>query len=202
MNSTVPLNENVSVPSEDYSPDSPVWGAWKIFENKKYNYTISYPEKTPFVNKYFGDSDEDRLRNTTTRIGSNTFMTEPELADSIVIGWGPDSLFRVEFAENPEKFSLIDFIEKNEIKQSLTREVIERDGRYIDIQGKKAFEFQTDLCCVSRMGFFRNIGRYIYIQYDTDTIIAFHYLLTNDLDEHGQEHAKIFETMFNSLRFK
>lgn len=184
-------------------PITEATGTWKKFESKKYNFEIQYPEKTDYEIKYYSG---DKTINKITRVSSNTYATNPEEADSIAIGWGPNSFFEVDFLANTNKLSLQDFI-KNSVdnknpNNNLTYSSIQRDGQKILFNGKEAFKFKTGSCCIADYKLIQGNQIFYYFVYDDSTIGRITYHLTNPLDDHAVEHEILFEKMFDTFKFK
>ena len=195
------LNVIEETPSAEIVKDSAI--SWKKFKSNKYGYEISYPESAEYAIRYYAGDEE---KNKITRVSSNTYaVPDPEEADSVNIGWGPNSFFEIDFLDNKEKNTLTDFI-KNDIdndnpNNKLSFGDIQSNGTDYLLDNKKAYKFETNRCCLSSYKLIQGNQVFVYFTYDDTTIGRIAYHLTNPNDDHAEEHKNLFQKMLTTFKF-
>ena len=188
---------------------------WLIFRNKKYMYEIKYPKESRYpINVRSNAQEKDGL----TKLSANGYMTDLEHNSSISLGWGGSTKLRIEFIENPTTTVLPDYIyqgiDLDNPYDTLTKEKINQTLKIGEFAGFDTFEFILDnesgLCDhvlvdgEDRKGCFSTRDKkikFIYFEYDKNTIGRVSYQVKSYLEDYSEYHAKLFEAMLSTFKF-
>lgn len=175
--------------------------SWQTYTNIKHNYTIMYPKKTAFQNRrYAGDLADNQF----TKVHGNTYGSNEKESDSVYIGWGPDTFFKIDFMNNASDLTVFEYIDQEIDKTNesvdLNINEVRNSSKEMLLSGINGYEFISGKCCIESHGLNEGVVRYIYLPHSKTEMLRISYPITNDLDDYHEEHAQLFEKMLATFK--